>query len=329
MKAEQYGEAVTVHNGGVWKDSSGNVMSVHGGGMLKVGEFYYWFGENRHGNRKVSCYRSRDLKTWEFRHDVLTTDSPFAPIAVRTSPQLKMEGTKTRFGEGATIERPKVLYNAFTGTYVMWMHWENGNDYKEARCAIASCPTVDGDYTYHGSFNPVGFMSRDCTLFQDDDGTAYFISAARDNADLHIYRLSDDYLCIDEHVKTLWPGQYREAPALFKRGDYYFMITSACTGWHPNQAKYAYASSITGRWSSLTDLGNATTFDTQPAYVLPVSGERTTSYLYIGDRWDPQNYYRSTYVYLPLEFPSENSLALNWADAVDIDVSTGIIRAAR
>jgi hypothetical protein len=322
----EHGETSSaVQNGGVWKDVSGEVMAVHGGGILRAEGYYYWFGENRIGNRKVSCYRSSDLIHWEFRADVLTTESPYSPIDTRTNPDLKADGLVTRYGEGATIERPKVLYNEETGKYVMWMHWENGRDYRDARCAVASCATVDGEYTYHGSFNPAGYMSRDCTLFKDEDGTAYFISAARDNADLHVYRLSRDYLSIDEHVKKLWPGQYREAPALFKRGGLYYMITSACTGWRPNQAKYAYAESITGRWSSLMNLGDATTYQTQPAFVLPVQGSEGTGYLYIGDRWDPDDYYRSTYVFLPLEFPEDRRLELNWADAVSIDAGTGRI----
>jgi len=106
-------------------------------------------------------------------------------------------------------------------------------------------------------------MSRDCTLFQDDDGTAYFISAARDNADLHIYRLSDDYLSIDEHVKTLWPGQYREAPAMIKREGIYFLVTSGCTGWTPNQAKYGFGqashrgSESPSSWSRTSTCGAA------------------------------------------------------------------------
>lgn len=255
--------SVTIENGVPWTDTDGNPIHAHGGGFLKVGEYYYWFGENRHGRRKVSCYRSKDLKTWEFRGDVLTLDSRFEPVYYRTDPLLEpvVDGEKPPLG--ATIERPKVLYNEETGLYVMWMHWENGRDYHEARCAVATSPTVDGEYVYHGSFRPIGHMSRDCTLFQDDDGTAYLISAARDNADLHIYRLSDDYLSIDEHVKTLWPGQYREAPAMIKREGIYFLVTSGCTGWTPNQAKYGFGqashrgSESPSSWSRTSTCGAA------------------------------------------------------------------------
>lgn len=209
------------------------------------------------------------------------------------------------------------------------MHWENGKDYSAACCAVASCDTVDGNYVYHGSFNPAGEMSRDCTLFVDDDGTAYFVSAARGNADLHIYRLSEDYLAIEEHVKTLWPGQYRETPALVKHEGVYFLLTSGCTGWEPNQGKYAYADSITGEWSELFDFGGPTTFDTQPTYILPVKGSHTTSYYYVGDRWDPSNYHSSSYVILPLEFPENKKVTMRWADTVEWKPETGLTAAGR
>lgn len=315
---------VTISNKESWKDTDGNFIRAHGGGFLHREPYFYWFGENRIDGRKVSCYRSKDLSEWEFRNDVLTLDSKFKPIYYRTSHELDPQQTPDRgYGQGAVIERPKVLYNEMTGKFVMWMHWENGRDYKDARCAVATSDTVDGDYVYRGSFNPLGYMSRDCTLFQDDDGSAYFISAARDNADLLLYRLSDDYLSIDEHIKTLWPGQYREAPAVIKRGNTYFLVSSACTGWLPNQGTYAYAKSLTGLWSPLFNLGSVTTYDTQPTYIIPIRGTETTSYLYVGDRWDPSDYHNSSYVFLPLEFPDETAMEMKWADALTIDFTTG------
>ena len=40
-------------------------LHAHGGGVLKVGDYYYWFGENRNADntfRAVSVYRSTDLR---------------------------------------------------------------------------------------------------------------------------------------------------------------------------------------------------------------------------------------------------------------------------
>jgi hypothetical protein len=302
------GSAATVNitNGIQFRDANGSILHAHGGGMIKVGSAYYWFGENRDGRNLVSAYRSTDLKSWSLRAHVLRKDMG---------------------GELATanIERPKVLFNAQTNTYVLWAHKENGVDYGEARVAVATAANVEGPYTYRGSFRPLGFDSRDMTVF-NDNGTAYLISATRVNADLNVYRLTPDFLEVESLVRTLWPGQYREAPAMFKRGSIYFLITSGATGWNPNQAKYATASSISGTWSGLSNFADATTYGSQSTYVMPVQGSSTTSYLYMGDRWagawsGPVN--DSKYVWLPLTFPSNTSLAMGWSASVNVDAATG------
>lgn len=297
--------AVTrVLNGIIWRDTEGNAIHAHGGGFLQTDGYFYWFGENRTEGKLVSCYRSKDLASWEFCNHVVTRNT-------------HLELSR------ANAERPKVVYNDKTGKYVMWLHWENGIDYSQARCAVLVSDTVDGEYSYLRSFRPRGHMSRDCTLFKDDDGTAYFVSAARENADLHVYRLSDDYQDIASLEKILWPGQKREAPAIIKRGDYYFLISSGCTGWEPNQGKYAYSKGIAGEWSDLFDIGSPTTFDTQPTYILTIQGLETTTYIYVGDRWDPSNYFNSSYAFLHLSFESETSMRLDWASSIMIDVRTG------
>lgn len=292
-------------NGQPWYDTDGNPLHAHGGCMLKVAGTFYWYGENRTGNRYVSLYSSEDLQNWRFRGDVLTADSPTAAHRVRTDCRLRNDdGTKKN------IERPKVLYNPRTRQYVMWMHVENGKDYREAACGIAVSDTPDGTFTYLGSFAPFGCMSRDCTLFAESDGTAYFLSTARDNADLHIYRLADDYLNVDALVNRLWPGEYREAPAVMKRNGRYYLFTSFCTGWAPNQCRYAVADSMDGRWSTLTDIGDATTFRSQPAFLLQTAD---TCY-YVGDRWNAEDYNGSRYVVLPLTFTADGVPQLTYTD---------------
>src|SRR6185436_11237722 len=136
----------------------------------------------------------------------------------------------------------------------------------EARVAVATASNVEGPYTYRGSFRPLGFDSRDMTVF-DDGGTAYLISATRVNADINVYRLTPDFLDVESLVQTLWPGQFREAPAMFKRSNVYFLVTSAATGWNPNQAKYATAASISGTWSALQSVADSTTYDSQSTCV--------------------------------------------------------------
>jgi hypothetical protein len=221
------------------------------------------------------------------------------------------------------------MYNASTGKFVMWMHKENGVDYSEARAAVAVSDTVDGNYTWKGSFRPLGtHMSRDITVFVDTDGTGYMISAARENYDLQIYRLTSDYTGIAALVADPWHGGHREAPALFKRGGVYFMLTSGATGWNPNQQQYATATNIAGPWTAMTNVGDSTAFGSQTAYVLPVQGTSTTSYLYMGDRWGNSfggTVNDSRYVWLPLTFPTSTTMSMSWSPEVTIDTATGTI----
>ncbi|MEU4999124.1 RICIN domain-containing protein [Streptomyces sp. NPDC021622] len=308
--AQAASAAVTVTNGTQFTDPNGEVVHAHGGGVIKVDGYYYWFGENRNEDntfRYVSAYRSTDLKTWEFRNHVLTEKS---------DPEL----------DWANIERPKVIYNKATGKYVMWMHKENGSDYGEARAAVAVSSTVDGDYAWQGSFRPLDHMSRDITTFVDDDGTGYMISAANENADLHVYRLSADYTKVDSLVRKLWEGQSREAPAMFKRDGRYFLLTSGATGWSPNQQKYSSADSITGDWNGLKDIGDGKTYSSQTAYVLSVQGSSGTSYLYMGDRWGNSmggNVNDSQYVWLPLDFPTGDTMTMDYYPQISVDAEAG------
>ena len=62
-------------NGEFWYDTDGNIIHAHGGWMLKVDDYYYWYGEDRTGVNLVSCYRTKDFKNFEFRNHVLTVDS--------------------------------------------------------------------------------------------------------------------------------------------------------------------------------------------------------------------------------------------------------------
>jgi len=300
----------TLKNGTLWLDVDGNPIHAHGGYILFYKGWYYWYGEDRRDRYYVSCYRSENLTDWEFRNHILTIDSKMERCRVRTKLQLQNED-----GGKVNLERPKVLYNAQTGKFILWAHFENGKDYSEAAAAIAACDTPDGDFVYHGHFNPYGYMSRDCTLFQDDNGTAYFISTARDNADLHVYRLTDDYMNVEALVHQLWQGEFREAPAVTKIGGTYYMLTSYCTGWAPNQGKYAAASAMEGRWSRLTEIGDATTYGSQPAFILQKDGR----VLYFGDRWggDGENYFSSGYVVYPLE-EHEGKLVLRPADEITL-----------
>ncbi|GAB3996807.1 hypothetical protein GCM10029992_17950 [Glycomyces albus] len=65
--------------------------------------------------------------------------------------------------------------------------------------------------------------------------------------------------------------------------------------------------------------------------MLEVSGSETTSYMYMGDRWAGANGgtpNESTYVWLPLRFPSGDTMAMDWYPQISIDTATGEVGGA-
>ena len=299
---------VTIKNGDYWLDTAGKRIEAHGAGVIYTNDAWYWIGEDKSGNgagfKGVNCYRSTDLSHWEFRHAIITRQTSMDLAA-----------------SDRIIERPKVVYSETTHKYVMWLHWE-GMNYGTAEAGVFTSDTIDGDYTQVRHFRPNNNMSRDDTLFKDDDGKAYFLSASNNNADLALYALTDDYTNITRQIATLWPGSYREAPAIMKAGGTYFIVGSGATNWDPNQQKYATASSMNGPWSALANIGDATGFDTQTAFIIPVKGTKTTTYIYAGDRWQDPDLKSSKYIWLPIKM-NGTKLSLENYKSWQLNVTTG------
>ena len=170
-----------------------------------------------------------------------------------------------------------------------------------------------------------GQMARDMTLFVDNDGKAYHIYSAEENGTIQISQLTADYLRPAGKYIRLLPGKFNEAPALFKHGGKYFLITSGTSGWAPNAARLASADSIFGPWQELgnpcvgTDEQKAKTFYSQSTHVLPVSG-KLDAFIFMGDRWQPTNAIDGRHVWLPIHFDAAGKPSLQWQDRWDLNV---------
>jgi beta-xylosidase len=163
-------------------------------------------------------------------------------------------------------------------------------------------------------------MARDMTLFVDDDGKAYHIYSSEENSTLHISLLTDDYLSPSGKYARVFVNRFMEAPTIFKKDGKYYMINSGCTGWAPNEGRSAVAESIWGPW---TELGNPfkgkdseISLNSQGTFILKVPGMKD-AFIYIGDRWVPDNPVDGTSVWLPLKF-SGGSPVIEWVDKWDL-----------
>lgn len=308
--------------GEVWNDTNGQPINAHGGGILLHKGKYYWYGEYKKGNTwlvpnlgwecyrvkagGISCYSSVNLIDWKFEGIVLAPDTTDSLNDLHTS---------------KVLERPKVIYNETTKKFVMWLHIDSEN-YLYARAGVAVSDKPEGPFTYLESMRPNGQMSRDMTLFKDDDGKAYHIFSSENNATLHISLLTDDYLKPTGTVNRIFIDKSREAPAMFKRNGKYYLITSGCTGWSPNPAMLGSAGSIMGEWTELYNpcigTNSDSTFIAQSTFVLPVEN-KPDHFIFMADRWNKTNLEDSRYVWLPMVF-RKDSAAIEWKDSWSLEV---------
>ena len=303
----------TIKPGEIWPDDRGQHIQAHGGGVIQLGDAFYWFGEDRslgneRGKRYVSCYRSQDLAHWEFRKQVLQLTNV------------------EHLQRGWALERPKVFYNGKTKKYVMYFHLDGAlpgekGGYNFARVGVAICDTVDGDYVYLKSFRPLGHESRDIGQFIDDDGTAYLIFEDRPYG-FRIAKLSDDYLTVEKEV-CLVP-EHMEGGALVHYDGLYYFVGSALTGWSANPNKYATAKSLAGPWSEFKDIAppGARTYGSQSTMLLKVTGSKATTVIFMGDIWKPGSQWDSRYLWMPLEI-GDGKLRLPEPKPWLLDVKTG------
>lgn len=322
-----------------WKDVDGNYINAHGGGILPYNGRYYWFGEHRPAKGfstqvGITCYSSDDLANWKYEGVALAvseeegTDIERGCIMERPKViynektgkfvlwfhlELKGRGYGPARAAVAVSDRPEGPYRFISSGRVCPGRWPM-NMAEEKRNATWE------DEKYRKWWTPAwheaieegmfvkrdwqgGQMSRDMTLFKDDDGKAYHIYSSEDNLTLQIAELTEDYLSHSGRYIRIFPAGHNEAPAIFKKDGTYWMITSGCTGWAPNAARLFSAPSIWGPWKQHPNPcrgdGSERTFGGQSTYVLQLSGNR---YLFMADIWHPKSLMYSGYLWIPVRF---------------------------
>lgn len=343
-------------NGTVWYDTAGHVINAHGGGVLAHDGMYFLYGEHKvygkAGNKAhvgVHMYSSDDLSTWkdegivlpvklEQGHDIedgCIVERPKILFCANTGKfamffhlELKGQGyTAARVGI-AVADRPTGPYKFLrslrpnAGQWPMNVPAGERNDATLAKHMITDTPW-GGKAKLWGEHFKGGQMSRDMTLYKDDDGKAYHIFASEDNSTLHIAELTDDYLDYTGRWWRMAEKEWTEAPAICKKDGWYFLIGSGCTGWRPNAARYYRARSITGPWERLGNPckginpanghGPELTWGAQSNYILKThSGEHIAMF----DIWRPANQVDSRLVWLPIAFGKDNTISIEWKNSL-------------
>lgn len=341
-----------------WKDTNGVHINAHGGGILFQEGTYYWYGEfktaGRGGNtalKGVSCYSSKDLYNWKNEGIVLKVDeNPNSDIAkgcIIERPkvvfnkktgkylmwfhlELKDKGYDAARAAVAISDNPtgpfeyKKSYRPNQGAWPM-----NFDDkFKTASSDEGSLKSwtpewktaIKNGLLVRRDFNK-GQMSRDLTVYIDDNDKAYLIHSSEDNLTLHISELTDDYFDFTNKWIAMEPAGHNEAPAVFKKDGIYYMITSGCTSWDPNAARSFKSKSIWGPWEPLGNpcIGKDAelTFHSQSNFILPVYG-KNNQFIFMADRWKPSNPIDGTYVWLPIQLENGKPI-IKWYDSWNLD----------
>lgn len=347
---EPAGRVAVFEPGAIWADHHGVHINAHGGGILYEDGVYYWYGEHKvegdagnYAQVGVHCYSSRDLLHWKDEGIVLAvSDDPASPIAkgcILERPkvvkceatgkyvmwfhlELKGKGYSSAFSGVAQADAPTGPFRFIRAGRINPGKWPLNLPEDQRRVDLSPVMPVLTRSAYSEGDDRLAFlrrdwaggqMARDMTIFVDDDGKAYHIYASEENSTLHIAELTPDYTAHTGRYVRVLPGRFHEAPAVCKRGGKYYMITSGCTGWAPNEARSMVADSLFGEWR---ELGNPCvgpnaekTFGAQSTFILPVQG-RPDTFIFMADSWRPANAIDGRYVWLPLQFTEDGRLRL-------------------
>ncbi|MDE6134776.1 MAG: glycoside hydrolase family 43 protein [Muribaculaceae bacterium] len=304
----------------------------------------------------VTCYSSKDLSSWTDRgvalkvvdeqgHDLergCVLERPkvvYNPLTKKFVMwfhlELKGKGySAARYGV-ATSDRPEGPYTYLRSGRVLPGIYPSNMSYEE-RNQAAALPRLQNDAwekawspewradVAAGMFNArdinVGQMARDQTVYVDEDGKAYHVFSSEENLTLIIAELSDDYTSHTGRYIRVAPGDQNEAPAILKKDGTYWMITSGCTGWDPNEARMYSAPSMWGPWErhpNPCEGPNAElTFGGQSTYILNVPG--TDKFIFMADVWRPKHPSDARYVWLPISW-KDGKPSIQWAESWDTE----------
>lgn len=340
--------------GQIWPDDRGQHINAHGGGVIYHKGTYYWFGEHKADTTSsayvgVTCYSSKDLYNWTYRGVALSvSDEKGSDIergCILERPkvvynkltkkfvmwfhlELKNQGyVAARYGV-AVSDKPTGPYKFLrsgrvnpgktaqdmTPQFIARMDTLNEDRYKEWWTPQWQTAVEQGLFFKRDMDG--GQMARDQTVYVDDDGHAYHIYSSEENMTLQIAELTPDFTSHSGRFVRMAVGGQNEAPAIFKKGGIYWMITSGCTGWAPNKARMFTSKSIWGPWTQLPNPCKGPreelTFGGQSTYILKIEGKKDL-FVFMADIWRPEHPSDARYIWLPVDF-EDGKPVINWKD---------------
>jgi len=271
------GNAVII-NDQFWKDTSGTPIYSQGGGVLQVGDTFYWYGVKYGGAVTYAANPTR-----------ANSDTSFAGVTIYSSKNLvdwKLENTVMPGSTAGWFGRLGVVYHAATKKYVLVAQGGGGLYFATSDTPAGAFKLDNVQMNLPGIVNGA---TGDQTTFQDDDGKAYLISSSSmGRAHRYVSPLrASDYLAAENAV-LVYSGVGREGNCLFKHAGVYYFCSSDLHGWNASPAYCVSATNINGPWSAEFVMGG-TDLDfghvTQTGFFISVKGSAENTIIFAGDRW--------------------------------------------
>jgi hypothetical protein len=321
-----------------FKDTDGNLVDAHGGGIIKVCDTYYLHGEyflsttTDNNFNGFSMYSSKDMATWKNEGIIL--------------PQ---QASGSLLGPDRKGERPHIIQCPSSGEFVLYAHAADTTYQADKEVVYATASKVTGPYTFKGALTSTGASSScqvttvppsscsgsiaahsDMSALSDgsnayvvtESGVVYTLAA-----DCHSWASSKSYGTVNGSSGGI------EAPTVFKAGSTYYWIGSSKTGWRANDDFYSTAPAMTGPWTYqgfLAPEGDLT-WMTQSTWVMPIVGSAGTTYVYWGDHWygnqdtshPGQHNNLTTFVFQPLVFSGTQISLPTYQVSWKLDIGAG------
>lgn len=271
-------EGATIENDRFWLDAAGTPIYSQGGGVLQVGDTFYWYGVKYGG-----------AVTYAADPHGKVSDTSFQGVTTYSSKDLvhwKLEATDKLSNAGGWFGRLGVAYNSKTKKYVLAAQGGGG-------LYFATSDRPSGGFVFDNvQTNLPGIVNGatgDQTIFQDDDGQAYLISSSSSGrANRYVSPLrASDFLAAEE-AWFVYKGGGREGNCLFKYASTYYHCSSDLHGWNTSQTYCVSATNLKGPWSAeFVMAGTEADYShvTQTGFFFNVKGSAQTTVVFAGDRW--------------------------------------------
>jgi xylan 1,4-beta-xylosidase len=178
---------------------------------LRVGDDFYIANSTFEWFPGVRLYHSKDLQNW----------TELAPPLTRKS-QLDMSGDPNSGGVWAPdiSYRDGLFYLVYTDVKSKTVCWYNAHNY------VVWASSIEGPWSDPVYLNSSGF---DPSLFHDDDGRTWLVNMREGFLGILVQEFDTSAKKLTGPVLNVYPGSgagYTEGPHLYRRGEYYYLLTA-------------------------------------------------------------------------------------------------------